>query len=308
MVNGRSHNYGFGGKEEQNELSLNWIDITARNYDPALGRWMNIDPLAEQMRRHSPYNYAFDNPIYFLDADGMMPQGSIDPKKMFKRAISAARSLQNRGSALTTRTSQSANSYTQSARNSIQGASNIVTQVSQSVAETSSAAIADHSKTAKALFGIQAQMGGSGVGLAAGLRSTANKVASVVENTEVSGELLARTATTVDNLQATGQKPSVLVGAEVNGTKAIATSGEAPEVIAPSLSKAADEIGGVGTKTASGNTVGCCGEFRAANEVLLKNPKATPTQVKFTPAVRPRNGQVIPACENCTSIFPQLDN
>src|SRR5690606_11622048 len=72
---GVDHKYGFGGKEEQDELGLNWIDITARNYDPALGRWMNIDPLAEMMRRHSPYNYAFDNPVYYIDPDGMEPIG-----------------------------------------------------------------------------------------------------------------------------------------------------------------------------------------------------------------------------------------
>ena len=74
VITGRDHKYGFGGKEEQNDLGINWIDVTARNYDPALGRWMNIDPLAEDMRRHSPYNFGFNNPIFFQDYDGMAPQ------------------------------------------------------------------------------------------------------------------------------------------------------------------------------------------------------------------------------------------
>lgn len=76
-INGTHHKYMFGGKEYQDDVvggsSLDWYDVTARNYDPALGRWMNLDPLAEQMRRHSPYNYAFDNPIYWTDPDGMAP-------------------------------------------------------------------------------------------------------------------------------------------------------------------------------------------------------------------------------------------
>ncbi|MFD0963243.1 DUF6443 domain-containing protein [Pseudofulvibacter geojedonensis] len=79
IVSGRQHKYGFGGKEYNDELGLDWYDVSARNYDPALGRWMNLDPLAEDMRRHSPYNYAFDNPVYHTDPDGMAPQGAGDP-------------------------------------------------------------------------------------------------------------------------------------------------------------------------------------------------------------------------------------
>ncbi|MGB7499706.1 MAG: RHS repeat-associated core domain-containing protein, partial [Moheibacter sp.] len=63
--------YKYNGKEFQDELNLNWYDYGARNYDPALGRWMNMDPLAEVYFESSPYNYVANNPTNSFDPNGM---------------------------------------------------------------------------------------------------------------------------------------------------------------------------------------------------------------------------------------------
>ncbi len=70
--------YKFGGKELQsNEFSdgsgMELYDFHARNYDPQIGRFWGGDKKADKLVQWSPYTYAVNNPILFVDPDGKFP-------------------------------------------------------------------------------------------------------------------------------------------------------------------------------------------------------------------------------------------
>ena len=77
LDNASGNSLKYNGKELQNQRigsrPLGFYDYGARFYDPTLGRWHSIDPYSKHFTNQSPYNYAFNNPIKFVDHGGKTP-------------------------------------------------------------------------------------------------------------------------------------------------------------------------------------------------------------------------------------------
>lgn len=69
--------YQYNGKELNLDHGLNWSDYGARWYDACVGRFMSVDPLAENYSSWSPYAYSINNPVRFTDPTGMSVEGDI---------------------------------------------------------------------------------------------------------------------------------------------------------------------------------------------------------------------------------------
>jgi RHS repeat-associated protein len=67
-----TYRYGFNGKEKDkafNAKGTNY-DFGARIYNPAMGRWLSIDPAFHEYPGYSGYNFVLNSPIASYDADG----------------------------------------------------------------------------------------------------------------------------------------------------------------------------------------------------------------------------------------------
>ena len=64
----------FTGKEDQApDFSVPFTDFGARQYSPALRRWLAPDPLSEKYYGISPYAYCAGDPVNLVDPDGRVP-------------------------------------------------------------------------------------------------------------------------------------------------------------------------------------------------------------------------------------------
>jgi RHS repeat-associated protein len=67
------YRYGFNGKENDNEVkgNGNQQDYGMRIYDPRLGRFLSVDPIAKDYPELTPYQFASNRPIDGIDLDGL---------------------------------------------------------------------------------------------------------------------------------------------------------------------------------------------------------------------------------------------
>jgi RHS repeat-associated protein len=72
-LSSEKYRYGFNGKENDNEVkgTGNQQDYGMRIYDPRVARFLSLDPLSKEYPWYTPYSYAGNMPIRFIDIDGL---------------------------------------------------------------------------------------------------------------------------------------------------------------------------------------------------------------------------------------------
>ncbi|MBK8562371.1 MAG: hypothetical protein IPN76_03255 [Saprospiraceae bacterium] len=103
VANSEQYRYGFNGKENDRSWKGGTSDAGLiqdygfRLYNPALGRFLSVDPLAPDFPWYTPYQFSGNRPIYAIDLDGAEEQQLIKAairnrifttlKKSFKEGV-----------------------------------------------------------------------------------------------------------------------------------------------------------------------------------------------------------------------------
>ena len=76
------NNYLYNGKELLDEdAGLSWLDYGFRNYDPQTGRFPQLDPLTWEYPYYTPYQFAGNDPVAYVDLDGLEPLNVVSKIK-----------------------------------------------------------------------------------------------------------------------------------------------------------------------------------------------------------------------------------
>ena|GEM_PF-4140262 len=104
-INSDKYRYGFNGKEKDDDGEFGSItnyDYGFRIYNPAVGRFLSVDPLTRNYPYYTPYQFAANSPIGSIDLDGLESlfkhQPEIEYKPVFKNGPnSVMETLSNAG-------------------------------------------------------------------------------------------------------------------------------------------------------------------------------------------------------------------
>jgi RHS repeat-associated protein len=70
VATGTGYRFGFNGKENITEI-IGWQDYGERLYNVVTGRPPNVDPITKEFPELSPYQFFSNNPIWFIDLNGL---------------------------------------------------------------------------------------------------------------------------------------------------------------------------------------------------------------------------------------------
>ena len=75
------YRYGFNGKENDKDISAGGQDYGMRIYDTRLGKFLSVDPLSKSYPWYTPYQFAGNKPIVFIDRDGLEEASPLERSK-----------------------------------------------------------------------------------------------------------------------------------------------------------------------------------------------------------------------------------